>query len=57
MRNDLSYYVRRATQERAAAAGATDAKVRSAHQQMADRYQALVESHSASHPAKADAAA
>lgn len=42
MQDDLSYFSRRAAQERSAAASAADAKARRAHQQMADHYQALI---------------
>ena len=52
MQNDLSYFVRRAAQERDAASRAADAKVRAAHEQMAEHYQALIRS-----AAKEDAAA
>ena len=42
MQNDLSYFVRRVAQERAAASSAADDRVREAHERMADHYQALI---------------
>ena len=42
MRNNRSYYMRRAAQERSAASNATGEKAREAHEQMADRYRELV---------------
>jgi len=56
MHNDLSYFRRRAAQERTAASAAVDANVRDAHQQMAEHYQALIRSASSIEP-KAEAAA
>jgi hypothetical protein len=44
MQQDVSYFVRRAAQEQAAARGAADAKVREAHEQMAAHYRALIRS-------------
>jgi hypothetical protein len=52
MKRDVSYFVRREAQERAAALDAADARVRQAHEQMAAHYQALIRS-----AAKADAVA
>ena len=43
MRNDRSYFMRRAAQERSAAANAADDKSREAHQEMARRYRGLAE--------------
>jgi hypothetical protein len=44
MQDDQTYFERRAAQERSAASAATDAKVRSAHQELAEHYQALARS-------------
>jgi hypothetical protein len=44
MQDDLSYFARRAAQERSAASAAADDKVRAAHEQMAEHYQALARS-------------
>ena len=38
MDNDLSYFMRRAAQERSAATHATDGKARAAHLELAKRY-------------------
>lgn len=43
MRSDRSYFMRRAAQERSAAANASDGKAREAHQEMARRYRGLAE--------------
>lgn len=43
MSNDRSYFMRRAAQERSAAANAADDKARGAHQEMARRYRGLAE--------------
>ena len=43
MRNDRSYFMRRAAQERSAAANAVGDKARKAHQEMARRYHGLAE--------------
>ncbi len=43
MENDQSYFMRRAAQERSAAHNAPHRKARQAHQEMADRYQDLVQ--------------
>ena len=42
MRNNRSYYMRRAAQERSAASNATGEKAREAHEKMANRYRELV---------------
>lgn len=57
MQDDKSYFARRAAQERAAASSATDPKVRSAHEQMAGRYQALLSTDADGKAAEADATA
>lgn len=44
MQDDQSYFARRAAQERSAASVAADDKVRAAHEQMAEHYQALARS-------------
>lgn len=44
MQDDRSYFARRAAQERSAASAAADAKVRAAHEQMAEHYQLLARS-------------
>jgi len=41
MSNDRSYFMRRAAQERSAAANATGHKAREAHQEMERRYRGL----------------
>ena len=41
MSNDRSYFMRRAAQERSAAANATGDKAREAHREMARRYRGL----------------
>ena len=43
MSNDRSYFMRRAAQERSAAANASDDKAREAHQEMAKRYHGLAQ--------------
>jgi hypothetical protein len=43
MKSDRSYFLRRAAQERSAAAAATGDKARDAHREMARRYRGLVE--------------
>jgi hypothetical protein len=43
MNNDRSYFMRRAAQERSAAANAAGDKAREAHQEMARRYHGLAE--------------
>lgn len=44
MENDQSYFMKRAAEERSAADKAGNPKVREAHEQMADRYQDLMQS-------------
>jgi hypothetical protein len=44
MRNNRSYFMRRAAQERSAASQASDVKAREAHEKMARRYRELVAS-------------
>ena len=44
MGNDRSYFMRRAAQERSAAAHAAGDKARDAHRQLAKRYRGLVKS-------------
>ena len=43
MTNDRAYFMRRAAQERSAAAHAIPGKAREAHQLLADRYRGLAE--------------
>jgi hypothetical protein len=43
MSNDHAYFMRRAAQERSAAANAAAGKAREAHQLMAERYRGLAE--------------
>jgi len=55
MRNDRSYFMRRAAQERSAADNASGDKARDAHQEMARRYRGLAET-TQSEPANEPAA-
>lgn len=53
MENDQSYFMRRAAQERSAAHKAGHRKARKAHEELADRYQDLVQTSQASEQAPA----
>ena len=55
MNNDRSYFMRRAAQERSAAANAAGDKAREAHREMARRYRGLAED-AVSKPAREGAA-
>lgn len=47
--NDLSYYRRRASEERTAAINTRDARVRKVHNELADRYEERVREMAAHH--------
>ena len=47
--NDLSYYRRRASEERTAALNSRDTRVRKVHSEMADRYEERVRGMAAHH--------
>ena len=51
MENNLSYFMRRAAQERSAATNAADGKARKAHLELAHRYHELA--HTADEPSHA----
>lgn len=57
MRNDRSYFMRRAAQERSAAATATARKAREAHEQMARHYEDRLHSAETAAPAQPAAGA